>query len=378
LSRSLAQCALVCCLALAPLCVAPAAHADPPAAPPAGAPAEAPAPPPATPPVASPGGGFDLSGGIYLFEYLPRLDGAKEKFEIYAFVLNLDAATADERYGLHVQARARDSKLRSYFVSTTWFQEAYAWAKTPAGDLHVGKFYRRVGILWDDSFFGNVQYFNGLKLNPDYGLELVGRRALGRGFSADYSAQYFVNNDQVAGSLPGRDVESDPDATLRQTATGRVVPTWELAGGGSLALGLSALSGRIDRTVGESFRLSQAAADLTLTRDAWIAYAELLRQRGEKDDAAHPLSRPGYDDATYMLAGARWQALPWLNARLNYSRADYDGQDAVETEVVPGLVIALRDDVHLIVEYDHWLIRPRGGRDQFIDKSFELVLHYTF
>src|SRR5205814_464154 len=121
------------------------------------------------------------------------------------FYVNADSATDDGKYGLHIQARARDSKFRPYFDSNVWLQEAYAFAKTPAGELHVGKIYRRVGLFWDGSFFGNVQYFNGLKLNPDYGAELSGRW---------YSVQYITNNAHVAGSLDGRDVESDHDSRL--------------------------------------------------------------------------------------------------------------------------------------------------------------------
>ncbi|MDP9122328.1 MAG: hypothetical protein M3O15_13340, partial [Acidobacteriota bacterium] len=329
------------------------------------------APPAGPAAVEAPNGKFALSGGIYLFEYLPQLTGAKEKFEIYAFILNVDAVTGDGRYGLHVQTRARDSKLRSFFLSNVWFQEAYAWAKTPVGDVHAGKFYRKVGILWDDSFFGNVQYFNGLKLNPDYGAELVGTRPLGGPLAVDYSVQYFTNNDHVAGSLPGRDVESDPNANLRRTVTARLVPTFKLGPGRTLAVGVSGLSGRIDRTVGPSFDLRQAAGDMTLTWGPTISYVELLRQRGERDDAAHPLSRPGYRDGTYLLAGARWQVLSWLNARLNYSQVDYQGQKAREVELVPGLVFGLRPNLNLIAEYDSWRTEPnQGGPSQYIDKSW--------
>ncbi len=333
----------------------------------------------------APAGTFDLSGGIYLFEYLPDLKGAEQKFEIYAFVLNVDAATADKAYGLHVQTRARDSKLRSYFVSDVWFQEAYVWAKTPVGDVHAGKFYRKVGILWDDSFFGNVQYFNGLKLNPDYGVELVGTRpAPGRSappFALDYSVQYFANNDHVAGSLPGRDVESDPAAVERDTATARVVPTWSLGAGRSLALGLSGLSGRIERTgggiAGRSFSLSQAAADATLTWGPAIGYVEVLKQHGIKPELTPDL-RLGYLDGTYLLAGVRWQALPRLNLRLNYSQVDYTDLKTTEVEVVPGAVVKLHDKLDLIVEYDWWKTEPRRGPDAFLDKSYDLVLHYSF
>jgi len=347
---------------------------------PAAAPTPDPAADPAPAPVRAPSGSFDLSGGIYLFEYLPALKGVDPKLEIYAFLLNVDAATADKGYGLHVQTRARDSKLRSYFVSDVWFQEAYVWAKTPVGDVHAGKFYRKVGVLWDDSFFGNVQYFNGLKLNPDYGMELVGSRPLAPGFSLDYSAQYFANNDHVAGSLPGRDVESDPQASLRDTATARVVPTWSLGAGRSLALGLSGLAGHVERTGGPalpSFSLSQAAGDVTLTWGPTVSYVEVLRQNGIQP-ALSPDLRLGYLDGTYLLAGVRWQALPRLSLRINYSQVDYPGLRTTEVEWVPGAVVGLHDKLDLIVEYDGWKSEPRGGPDVFIDKSYDLVLHYSF
>ncbi|HTQ79872.1 MAG TPA: hypothetical protein VMM92_07745 [Thermoanaerobaculia bacterium] len=332
-------------------------------------------------------GSFKLSGGIYLFDYLPELSGTKDKFEIYAFILNVDAATADDHYGLHVQTRARDSKLRSFYVSDVWFQEAYAWAKTPVGELHAGKFYRKVGILWDDSFFGNVQYFNGLKLNPDYGAELVGSRPLSSSFAVDYSLQFLANNDQVDGSLPGRDVESDPNATLADTGTVRLVPTWTFGPNRSFALGVSGLSGRIDRSipaapanpaVGKSFRLGQVAGDATLTWGPSISYVEVLRQTGEKNDAFHPFSRPGYDDATYYLAGTRWQVHPRLNLRVNWSRVNYQGSGARETEIVPGLVFLFASNFKLIAEYDWWKNQPKTGPEEFLDKSYNLVLNYNF
>ncbi len=323
---------------------------------------------------------FDLGGSIYLFEYLPRLESAREKLEIYAFVLNFDGATEDGRYGLHVQTRARDSKLRSYYVSDVWFQEAYAWAKTAVGEVHFGKVYRRVGIFWDDSFFGNVQYFNGLKLNPDYGAELVGSRSAGERFHLDYSAQYFVNNDKVAGSLPGRDVESDEAAELSNTVTARVVPTWSFGPGRSLALGLSGLSGRIARhdVPAESFRLQQVAGDATLTWGPWVGYAEVLDQSGERADAAHPFSRLGYDDSTYYLVGARWRPIAPLQLRLNWSQGAYDGAAATETEILPGLTYGVNDNLNLILEYDDWRTKPDHGPETAIDKSWSFVVNYVF
>jgi len=297
-----------------------------------------------------------FSGGIYLFEYAPILHGAKDKFEIYAFVLNADSATADSRYGLHVQGRARDSKLRPYFVSTVWFQEAYAFAKTSAGELRAGKVYRKVGLFWDDSFFGNIHYFNGLKLNPDYGVEL---------YAPAYSLQYLNNNDRVAGSADGRDVESDPEARLR-LATGRYAPTFEI-GKAKLTLGLSGARGRIARPV-DSFAISQVAGDATIERAPLIAYVELLRQRGDES----PATRLGYATATYLLAGVRLQVARRVNARVSYSRVVYR-EDGSEYELVPGVVVAIAKNISFITEFDYW----KSGA-VLTERSMNFVIHYTF
>ncbi len=319
-----------------------------------------------------------LAGGIYLYYYDPTLAGVQDYFEVYTLYGTLNAKSADGRYGLHVDLRARDSKLRQFFTSNLWVEEAYAWTKTPVGELRAGKFYRRVGIFWDDSFFGDIQYFNGLKLNPDFGVELVGQHTARPPLRIDYSLQFFTNNDHVAGSLDGRDVESDPNARLRDTATIRLAPRWTLPGGGSLTFGLSGLDGRIERFHGQGFALRQAAADLTLELGPSISYVEWLKQRGELDNASHPGSRLGYDDATYWLIGTRWQVAPRLNLRVNYSRVRYVGAAATEQELVPGLVYQVRQEMQLIVEYDSWKTKPIGGPTTYLDKSFNFVIYYGF
>lgn len=319
---------------------------------------------------------IDLSGFIYLFDYLPTIKGAQDYFEIYAYGLNVDAKTADEQYGLHVQARARDSKLRSFFLTNYWFQEAYMWRQTKFGQLHVGKFYRKVGILWDDSFFGNVPYWNGLMLNPDYGAEFVGSRPMGEKMSVDYSAQYFANNDHVAGSLPGRDVESDDNARLLEAWSGRIVPTWKLAEKSSLAIGISGYRGLIDRVEGPTVEIAQFAGDVTLSVGPSVTYAEVLVQDGEDEPSG--LSRLGYDSATYLLGGTRWQLHPRINARISLSQAEYDGANSTESEIIPGVVVSLAPGVSLMVEYDYWEIEPDEGDVNVIDRSFNLIGIYSF
>ena len=165
--------------------------------------------------------------------------------------------------------------------------------------------------------------------------------------------------------------------------TARVVPTLKWGENKSLALGLSAMNSAIQRstiTAGvDDFSITQFAGDLTLTMGPSISYVEILKQNGERDDAAHPLGRPGYDTATYLLAGTRWQLLSWLNARFNYSQANYQGQNSLEQEFVPGLVWTLAKNTYLISEFNYWRSTPHGGGPEtLIDRSYNLVLNYNF
>ncbi|HKI87353.1 MAG TPA: hypothetical protein VKA53_11480, partial [Thermoanaerobaculia bacterium] len=120
------------------------------------------------------------------------------------------------------------------------------------------------------------------------------------------------------------------------------------------------------------------AADITLEKGPSISYVEWLRQTGERDDASHPASRLGYDDADYWLIGTRWQLTPRFNLRLNYSRASYRGAHATEQELVPGLVYQLRKEVQLIAEYDYWTTKPDNGRVTLLDRSLNFVVYHGF
>lgn len=343
--------------------------------------ADAPAEVPTTQYVTTSKGSLSLSGSVYLYDYAPAMPAGENNFDLYAFILNIDAESADKKNGLHTQLRYRDTKLRSYFLSNVWFQELYAYHRTEYGDLHVGKFYRNVGLLWDDSFFGNVQYFNGLKLNPAYGVEFVGTKPLQGPWTVDYSAQFFPNNSNTGGSLPGRSVESDPLARQKNIATARVAPKWSFGDKNSLAFGVSGMRSSLQRSTSTAgnFGLSQEAADVTLTYGPSVTYVEVLNQNGERDNAEHPLGRAGYDTAVYLLAGTRWQVHPRVNARFNYSSANYVGQNAREEEFVPGLVFTVAQNMSLIAEFDYWrLLARNGGSQTLLDRSYNTVLNYRF
>ncbi len=320
-----------------------------------------------------------ITGGVYLFENIPTAEVTANSFEVYMFMLRFDAATDGGTFGLHVEPRFRDTKFRSFFTSNIWLEEAYAYGKLPFGQINIGKFYRKVGLLWDDSFWGNLHFFNGLKLNPDFGAELLAGHEITSRFRFDYSLQFFTNNDRVSGALDGRDVESDGNARLRNVVTVRVEPKFTLTENVTLDLGLSGMTGKIDRMNGPDFFIRQFGGDVSLTAGPVNPYFEVLRQKGEPNNTAHPFSRPGYDDATYILAGARWRVNPVTILRVNYSFADYDGAKSKETELVPGIVFRIARGLNLITEFDYWqLQQPEGGAIAVIDRSLKLVVNYNF
>ena len=328
--------------------------------------------------VATPYIDFKLSGDIYLFDYLPLVSGGNNDLSIYAYILKLDAETKDKEFGLHVETRFRDTKLRPFFNSNVWFQEAYGYAHTILGDFHFGKFYKKVGFLWDGSFFGNVQYFNGLKLNPEFGGELVGKKPAGDHIDIDYSVQYISNNDHVDGALAGRDVESDTNANFRNAVTARIAPTFKFSDKVKLTVGLSALTGKIDRIVGPSFQMTQIAGEVNFEVGNASFLGEVLALNGEDNNAAHPLSRPGYDNAIYYFGCVRYLLFKKLLARISYSQVNYQGANSVERELLPGLVYNVRDNIAIIAEYNYWDVTPTGLPSNLLDKSLNFVLHYGF
>ena len=71
-----------------------------------------------------------------------------------------------------------------------WIEEAYGWLTAGPVTLQAGKIYSRLGLFWDNSFYGNIQAFDGLKVDPDYGLAVEG--SLGERAGLAFAAQYFL------------------------------------------------------------------------------------------------------------------------------------------------------------------------------------------
>jgi len=311
-----------------------------------------------------------FGGNVYLYQYVPLgIAGAHPKFELYAFSALVDGQKGP--WGFHADYRFRTTKLRSFFPGNTWLQQGYVRYRTPWGEFKAGSFYRRVGLEWDDSFFGNIEYFDGLMLDPEFGVGFEGSHSLAGRLGAEYSLQYFSTNAPINGSLPGRDFVSQPGAHAKNDVTMRFAPVWHFNKWASLNVGGSFAQGAIDRDTGPHNLRRQTAVDATLRLGPLLTYGEVLRQTVNGQVVLPP------QNATYTLTGIRWTHGRY-QPRLNYSQANYHGLNGRREYILqPGINIRVAQNLTFIYEFDFWrelsVIKPKT-----LDRSLNLVLLYHF
>lgn len=370
---------------------------------------------------------FQLGAGVYLYYYQPvesdstlaggSLDGT---FQVFFYYLKLDAEL--HGFGAHTEMRMRDgghvgpnagnSFFRGFYSSNFWFQEVYAYY-TPGPFLKIkaGKVFRRFGVFWDDSFFGNVLFYDGLKLNPDYGISLEGERACAGGrLALSYSAQFFLHSDGINGGLDfGRTLPAVPMQTaagmpapkdllalrtfspnpegqtdsggnhvgaFRNLVVGRLAATLHPHRAVDVTLGASGQTGTVQRVsardgFNDEARMTQVGGDVTLRLGPATFFGEYLRQMG-----------PGVRDADYLWAGAR-VTVRALSLRLNGSYVAYRLDPDVEELILqPGLTFAIGYGLTAFLEFNEWERRdprlPSGDNFTLYDRSVNLALGYSY
>jgi hypothetical protein len=116
---------------------------------------------------------LNIGGGAILWYYGPvDVSGAKSNVDLFFANLLLDGKFG--AFGLHLEPRFRDSRLRSFFRGRSGRRRLRSVRLSANTVLKVGKAYSHFGLFWDNSFYGNVQVYDGLKLDPDYGVSLEG------------------------------------------------------------------------------------------------------------------------------------------------------------------------------------------------------------
>jgi hypothetical protein len=327
---------------------------------------------------------LSIGGGVILWYYAPvDIPGVKSNVDLFFANLLLDGKFG--AFGLHVEPRFRDSRLRDFFPGPVWAQEAYASATlAPSTVLKAGKEYSHFGLFWDNSFYGNVQVYDGLKLDPDYGLSLEGALRPDDRAGLRYWAQYFVVDGHTNVSLDGRDTISIPGAHRRNETILRVEPFYNATEHATVTGGLSGafLQADLGPTVGTK-DVYRAAVDASLAIRRWSIWAEYTRQNGQSvtdfpiagtaaTATAPAVAGQASSHNNYALAGTQI-GLGKLTLRYNVSTGRYEDLKISEWMHVPAVAYSVGDNFTVLAEYVDWR-RYAPGATSIVDHSLDVTL----
>ena len=350
--------------------------------------------------------GVTLGAGVLLWYYqpiVPRAVGVENKVSVFWARLLVDGKRGI--FGFHLEPRFRDTPLRSTsgalpsgasvltYVqdNQAWLQEAYASVDlVPANaQLKIGKEYSHLGYFWDNSFYGNIQVYDGLKLDPDYGLSLEGDFGKhGDSFGLGYWAQYFVVDGSTNVSLPGRDTISVPGGRRRNQTVLRVEPRFAF-GGATVTLGVSGEYLKADIPVAPVSigpqNVWRGALDAAVTFGGLKVLGELQHQDGRSvtdfplpSGAAGPGSSANVD---YAQIGGEYTLGP-VTARYYVSLGSYNniplptGGTVTHKEWlhVPSIGFAVSSNVSVLGELVFWQ-HDTPSSSVLIDRSFNLTVN---
>lgn len=317
---------------------------------------------------------FDFHGGVAIYLYQPT-NGWEPLYNIYS---NLKIRATWDWFGIYFEPRLTSEKMRTYYDSLAWVQQAYAFAKLGALTFKVGKIYKQVGLFWDNSFYGNIQVYEGLKFDPNSGLSLEG--SWGKTVGAEMSAQYYVVDGYLNSSLPGRDTVSIPGARRRHIVAARVQPFYQPLPNLRLAFGLSGENFQADLP-DDQHQVQRVAVDVKLQAHKLGLWGEVLHQFGANvnafpypgdPEASPPV--PGRSSAsnTYLLAGLEYD-LGWFVPRYNFSLADYQDLDVRELLHLWGVTYPFHAHGSMYVEYAMWDRNAPEGHSVY-DRSINLTV----
>jgi len=316
----------------------------------------------------------DFHGGVAVYLYQPT-NGLEPLYNIYS---TLKIKAPWDWFGLYFEPRLTTEKMRPYYDSLAWVQQAYAFAQVGTLTLKVGKVYKQLGLFWDNSFYGNIQVYEGLKFDPNSGVSLEGN--WGKELGLDVSAQYFVVDGYLNSSLDGRDTVSIPGARRRNIIAGRLQPFYQPLPHLRLALGLSGESFVADLPEQRN-QVQRLSADVRLQAKGLGLWGEVLHQFGasvnafpERGDPSASPPVPGRASAsnTYLLAGVEYD-LKWFVPRYNLSIAKYRDLDVSEVLHLWGVTYPFHEHGSLYVEYAWWDRFAPQGRTSY-DRSINLTV----
>ncbi|NUQ73749.1 MAG: hypothetical protein HUU21_09355 [Polyangiaceae bacterium] len=335
----------------------------------------------------------ELHGGAYFWYYQPlstTADVSPSDSNIELYLASLDFEGRLDDFGLVLNPRFRDSEAREFFTSNVWIEQAYAFYEKPSITVKLGKVYHQFSRLSDNTFYGNIPYFDGFKLDALYGLSLEGDFETESGFGLGYYGQYFLIDGGTNGSLRNRDtVWVEDDVHRNHTAVLRLEPAFRFNQLASLRFGLAGEHTYVDftpRTGLEPQSVFRVAADLSFAYGPVRAFGEYMGQFGKtvtdypypRKPATTTPAEPGRSSGRnhYVMAGAEAQI--WrITGRYSFSMVKYNDLDVTELLHLPGATVTLHDNVSLIVEYAYWR-RLDPDKAATLDNSLNITVHARF
>ena len=248
------------------------------------------------------------------------------------------------------------------------------------GTLKAGLLYKQFGKFWDGVFFGNAPYFDGAKLDADYGVSWESTYEVNKCFKIDRYYQFFFHEDSSNGSFGGGDAESVAGYTEENTGVVRIVPTWTFANGATAALGFSGLAGQINsrRPDLTDEKVYAYAVDLTYTRGRWMAFVEGAQTFGVINPVRYVSGGPS-DTISNIWTGVHYNRGP-VTYRVSYSNSIDENPDAVQNMVLAGATVTLTKNIDLYFEYVHERVDGAelpGQNGEFFN-SLEYVINWHF
>jgi hypothetical protein len=325
-----------------------------------------------------------IGAGIILWYYQPLINHGKANVDTFFARITVDGRAGI--WGAHIEPRFRDNTQRSFEFGPIFIQEGYLSANTGPVTVKVGKAYSKLGLFWDNSFYGNVQVYDGLKLAPDYGASVEAIHELSSRFALGWTAQYFIVDGRTNVSLPARDIVSVPTGRRRQEAVARVDPELRFGPGKALRIGLSGQIFKADLPNGNP-TVIRGAIDAKLQFGGLGVWGEFLHQSGRHVTDFPIAGTPATattpatfgkasSNNNYVLAGGEY-TYGWVTARFNVSYGNYADVNVSERFFVPALGVKPIPELLLLAEYVHWK-RDVDGRDQFLDRSLNITAHGFF
>ena len=315
---------------------------------------------------------LEAHGGAYLWYHSPMITGQENDLR-FAFA-NLTLSGSVSNFGAVVDTRFKNQKLRDPDETYIWMNEGYAfWQPRPGMKLKAGKIMSRFGRYWDETFYCNLPFNDGLSLVRHWGISGEGVYDASSKLDVDYAAQNFVVDGKTSGIL-GQDPPDTEVVRKRNMVSARVMPTYHVTERLDVSAAVSGQTFDIDAP---GFgRASRVAVETSVKYGPAMAFAEVVQQIGQ-GVPENPLTPANVTDATYVWTGAGyvWENLDF---RYNFSIKHRRFDDSTEIMHMPAVVAELHENVSLWTEFVLWQGKASPERPKTRDRSLNLIVQAHF